>query len=308
AKELVRVILIKGSARGTGVRRLKELHLNAGADDDFIRAVESGEQHIDPENFAFFFADHMPAKDAIKARYNREVIASVASYAYRVANADPTRYGYWPKRAYFRCAVEKVYRILLRWDWTQYRPGETQEALIQRIVDTDLEALAKARIRSSRHTKFDVRQRALTCIKAAAELLGNGPLEEFCDYAMEAIVMLGADGMSDEEDADVARPDGSIESVKRVSVLPWRTPALTDLFVAVDRLPQTEDLIFKVNGGARKRRIRDGRFLSTASHPIPQRLPAAFFDPQWLESHKHMAQMSRVDFASNYKLQELPEL
>ncbi|KAL1737895.1 hypothetical protein HDZ31DRAFT_70650 [Schizophyllum fasciatum] len=151
-QELVRVILIKGSARDTGVRRLKELHLNSGADDDFIRAVESGEKHIDPENFAFFFAADMPAKEAIKTRYNREVIASVASYAYRVANADPTRYGYWPKRAYFRCAVEKVYRILVRWDSTQYKPGETKEALIQRIVDNDLDALAKARIRSSRHT------------------------------------------------------------------------------------------------------------------------------------------------------------
>ncbi|KAL1737763.1 hypothetical protein HDZ31DRAFT_51847, partial [Schizophyllum fasciatum] len=131
---------------------------------------------------------------------------------------------------------------------------------------------------------------------------------EFCDYAMEVMVMMGADGMSDEEDATVPRPDGSIESVKRVSVLPWRAPALTDLFVAVDRLPQTEDLIFKMNGGARKRRIRDGRFLSTARHPIPQRLPAAFFNPQWLENQEYVARMSRVDFESDYRLQELPEL
>ncbi|KAL1658033.1 hypothetical protein GGF50DRAFT_21109, partial [Schizophyllum commune] len=303
---LVKAILVKGAGGGE-IRHLKHLHLSTSADQETARAVVAGEQAIDPTDFAFLFEDDTPAIEAIKNRYNREIINSVAGYAYQLAGRNPSRYGYWPRKAYFRCTVAKVYRVFLNWDATKYRPDETREQLIKRLVDRDRDRANQSRVRSSRHAKFDARKRGVTCCKDAAEILGDEGMAGFCDYAMEILVMMGANGMSDEEDGNIIGSDGSSESVKRISFLPWRAPALTDLFVTVDRLPELEDLIFRATGGHKKKRIRDGTFTSNiVKHPIPKRLPAAFFDAQWLQNvnNAYAATLHKIDFEADYELAE----
>ena len=121
-------------------------------------------------------------------------------------------------------------------------------------------------------------------------------------YMLQALVYMGHEGMSDEE--DLPADDPNYKKVKKVATLPWRAPALTELFEFIDTLPMRERQIFTQAGAPRMQRIRTGQ-PPTAPRQVPKNLPLACFNQAWIAEDDFRKIACRIDMESTFELIDL---
>ena len=107
---------------------------------------------------------------------------------------------------------------------------------------------------------------------------------EMWKYVWEATDRLGHNGMSDEEDDEMAlqQPDGIVRPtlVRKILKSNWRHRYFVDLYKFLDKVPGVEELVFRLCG---KPRIPRVRVEQVSERTPPVHLPASFYSPSYLQ-------------------------
>lgn len=126
--------------------------------------------------------------------------------------------------------------------------------------------------------KFARRQAIASVMIEVCDEKGNVQGTQFWRDVLEAIDILTAGGMSDEEDG----ADGN-ESVKLVKDMDYRHPDFRKLFKEVDNVRTKNPSIFRNAGRKRMRRVYVSE---TTSRPPPPNVPSSYYRQEYLDSMK----------------------
>ncbi|KAI5896191.1 uncharacterized protein SCHCODRAFT_01170384 [Schizophyllum commune H4-8] len=306
AAALVREILLQGlMGQEPAMRReMQFAHLVPSVSQAKLQAVISGEEDIDPRNFALYRDSGLSTADTIAHQYNHMLITKLAHYVDKVASRALDRYGLWRRRDWFRYIAGRIYDIISDWMKIQCRPGESREAFIARIAGARMERTLASANNSNRHYKAAGRSALASGYLEAGMMLNDRRICSLARYMLQTLVYLGHEGMSDEE--DLPEDDPNYKRVKKVATLPWRAPALTELFEFIDTLPTRERQIFSQSGAPRMARIRTGQ-PPTALRQVPKNVPLACFNQAWIAEDEFRKVACRIDIESAFELIDLKD-
>ncbi|KAJ3766540.1 hypothetical protein FB446DRAFT_653642, partial [Lentinula raphanica] len=131
--------------------------------------------------------------------------------------------------------------------------------------------------------KYDTRLKIATIMAQFSRDTNCQDGETFWNYAIDALLVLGDGGMSDEEDSveDVVI-DGirTQQEVKKVKILWFRHESFAPIMLQIDETPKAEPKVFTQQGRVSVKRVRSNIF--DKRNP-PTGYPEDVFRPEYLE-------------------------
>ncbi|KAF9032328.1 hypothetical protein BDZ89DRAFT_948294, partial [Hymenopellis radicata] len=122
--------------------------------------------------------------------------------------------------------------------------------------------------------KYERRQKIASVMLSTARTEEDHSNIEYWSFVLRAVVDLGVEGMSDEEDGPACA-----EPVKYTLSPTFRHFDFENLFDRVDETRSTEVTLFDQSGRGRLRRIRTAK---TVTRDPTKPLPPSFFHPEYL--------------------------
>ncbi|KAF8827858.1 hypothetical protein HHX47_DHR4000941 [Lentinula edodes] len=184
-------------------------------------------------------------------------------------------------RALFQARFNKLYRLIENF---RFLPNETPVQRADRITESSERQRVSTKSSGLRRWKLDTRLKIATIMVQFCQDGGDESGITFWSYVIDALLVLGDGGMSDEESGDedvVIDGVSTKQDVKRVKILWFRHESFAPIFQQVDETPKVELKIFTQQGRLSVKRIRSNDVVD--KRDPPKGLPQDIFRPEYLD-------------------------
>ncbi|KAH7871310.1 uncharacterized protein C8R40DRAFT_1174732 [Lentinula edodes] len=196
-------------------------------------------------------------------------------------------------RALFQARFNKLYRLIENF---RFLPNETPVQRADQITESSERQRVSTKSSGLRRWKLDTRLKIATIMVQFCQDGGDESGITFWSYVIDALLVLGDGGMSDEESGDedvVIDGVSTKQDVKRVKILWFRHESFAPIFQQVDETPKVELKIFTQQGRLSVKRIRSNDVVD--KRDPPKGLPQDIFRPEYLdELFPHQKKQFRI--------------